>query len=626
MPGLTYGVAAGTRLDQLPYLQPETMAGGVSSFDRDTFDATHGNHDLGNFLSTGPDGNVMLDQAGPGCVYRIWMTSQQAAFPDQWIKVFFNGSATPAIDMTIGQMFAGTNAPFLAPLVADSTQSSGGYVSYVPLCYRTSVKVTTSMNRYFNIGYESFPPGTDITTWSPGQSTAALQQEWQNVTVDPISAAGNTVVSGQISLDPNVPQTIAGIAGPSSIQSVKLTIPGVTAAAGTAAERVLDDTWIRIFWDGQAGPAVSAPVGSFFGLGQFGSYPARGLVAGMDASDTLYMYLPMPFRQHATVQLVDTGSASLPAIGYQIQYQPFAGDFARVGYLTTQYTTTTHGPFGHDIPVLYAAGSGKFVGVTASYTGGLSRSYLEGDERIYVDGSRSPAFYGTGTEDFFNGGYYFNHGPYSQPLTGNTAHVVAGGADQTAAYRFFVQDAIPFRRRLVVTLQHGPYDNTTDTSASMLAYYYQRPSVQSRLTDTLNVGNAASERAHRYQVTGQAWHRISRYTYPGTADSTVITDTGRGYRGHSQFTLAITRGNQGVDLRRRYDAGVAGQKAHVYVGGQLAGTWYVAGGNPYHRRGDTDFLIPAALTAGKRTITVRIQYVAGADLTDYAYWAYSITP
>ena len=60
-------------------------------------------------------GHVMLDQEGPGCVYRIWMTSQQAAFPDQWIKVYFNGSPTPAIDMTIGQMFAGTNAPFLAP-------------------------------------------------------------------------------------------------------------------------------------------------------------------------------------------------------------------------------------------------------------------------------------------------------------------------------------------------------------------------------------------------------------------------------------------------------------------------------------------------------------------------------
>jgi len=621
-----YGAAAGTELDQLPFLQPGTMAGGVSSFDRNTNDAWHGNHDLDNFLSTGPDGNVMLDQAGPGCVYRIWMTSKQAAFPGQWIKVFLNGSATPAIDMTIGQMFAGTNGPFLAPLVADATQSSGGYVSYVPLCYSKSIRITTSMTRYYNIGYETFAPGTAVTTWSPGQSTAALRQEWQNVTADPISTAGNTTVSGQVSLDPGVPQTVFDLDGPDSIQSVKLTIPGVTAAAGTAAEQILDHTWIKIFWDDQAAPAVSAPVGSFFGLGQFGSYPARGLVAGMDASDALYMYLPMPFRQHATIELVNTRSASLPGVGYQVQYRPFTGGFASVGYLTTRYTVTNNAPVGQDIPVLDVGGSGKLVGLTASYTGGLTRSYLEGDERIYVDGSRSPAFYGTGTEDFFNGGYYFDQGPFSQPVTGNTAHVITATNDKTAAYRFLLQDAIGFRRRLVVTFQHGPYDNTTGTSASMLAYYYHRPAVQSRLTDTLNVGNATSEAAHHYQVTGQAWHATNSYTYPGTADSTVITDTGRGYRGHSQFTLAITPGNQGVDLRRRYDAGIAGQKARVYVNGTLAGTWYVAGANPYHRWGDTDFLIPAALTTGKSSITVRIQYVAGTDLTDYAYWAYSIIP
>jgi hypothetical protein len=223
--------------------------------------------------------------------------SKQAAFPDHWIKVSFNGSATPAIDMTIGHMFAGTNAPFLAPLVADATSSSGGYVSYAPLCYSKSVKITTSMTRYCNIGYETFPPDTVVKTWSPGQSTAALQAEWQNGTADPISTTANTVVSGQMSLEPGVPQPIFDLNGPDSVQSIKLTIPGVTTASGAPAERVLDNTWIKIFWDRQAVPAVNAPIGSFLGLGQFGSYPARGLVAGMDASDTMHMYLPMPCRR-----------------------------------------------------------------------------------------------------------------------------------------------------------------------------------------------------------------------------------------------------------------------------------------------------------------------------------------
>src|SRR5258707_10093020 len=33
----------------------------------------------------------------------------------------------------------------------------------------------------------------------------------------------------------------------------------------------------------------------------------------------------------------------------------------------------------------------------------------------------------------------------------------------------------PYTTLFRSTLQHGPYDNTTDTRASMLAYYYQRP-------------------------------------------------------------------------------------------------------------------------------------------------------
>lgn len=106
-PAVRYGVAAATQLSQLPYLQPATMAGGQSSFDRDTYDSSHGNHDLGNFLATGPAGNVMLDQQGPGCVYRIWMTSKQAAFPGDWIKIYFDGSSQPAIDMTMAHGLRG---------------------------------------------------------------------------------------------------------------------------------------------------------------------------------------------------------------------------------------------------------------------------------------------------------------------------------------------------------------------------------------------------------------------------------------------------------------------------------------------------------------------------------------
>ena len=212
-------------------------------------------------------------------------------------------------------------------------------------------------------------------------------------------------------------------------------------------------------------------------------------------------------------------------------------------------------------------------------------------------------------------------------MSGNTAHIATSTVDQTAGYRFFLQDAIPFRRQIVVSIQHGPFDNTTDTSAAMLAYYYQRPAVQSKLTDTLNVGNAGSDRAHHFVITGQRWSGTSTYQYEGTADTVNRNDDGRGFTGYSQFTLTVAPGNQGVDLRRRFDQGIASQQAQVLVNGHLVGTWYVAGSNIYHRWADSDFIIPAAYTRNKHTITVKIAYVSGKPyFTEYTYWAYSLVP
>src|SRR6185437_11330254 len=235
-------------------------------------------------------------------------------------------------------------------------------------------------------------------------------------------------------------------------------------------------------------------------MGQFGSYPTHGLVVGMDAANEMYIYLPMPFQHSALVELWNRGSTPVNGAGYSVQYQPFTGSFSQIGYFKTSFTTTNKARVGHDIPILNTKGSGKLIGVTASYTGDPARLYLEGDERIYVDGSGSPSFYGTGTEDFFNGAFYFIDGPYSNAMSGNTAHLANSSIDETAAYRFFLADAIPFRRSVVAEIQHGPYDNTNRTSASMLAYYYQRPASQEGLTATLDVGKAASDRSHHYVI------------------------------------------------------------------------------------------------------------------------------
>jgi hypothetical protein len=628
-PAWNYGVDAAEQVNMLPVLEPTATAGGQSSFDRDTFDQTHGNYDFGHFLSTSKKfGNVMLNQKGPGCVYRIWMTSLQSFFPNEWIKIYLDGATKPAINLTIGQIFAGTTAPFLAPLVEGPSGSSGGYTSYVPFCYHRSIEIVTNMDRYYDIGYVTYAPNANVQTWTPGQDTTALRQLWTNVTQNPMPAApDNQTATGTLSLPAHKAAPILNVNGPDSIQSIKLTIPGVTATESPAAAAVLNQTWIQIYWDGQKTPSVSAPIGSFFGMGQFGSYPTHGLVVGMDAANELYMYLPMPFQHSALIQLWNRGTTAVSGVGYNVQYQPYTGSFTSIGYFKTSFTTTNQAKPGNDIPILNTKGSGKFIGVTASYTGDPAQLYLEGDERIYVDGSSSPSIYGTGTEDFFNGAFYFIDGPYSDQLSGNTAHLSSKSVDEIAAYRFFLPDAVPFRSSIVVGIQHGPYDNTNRTSASMLAYYYQKPSSQEVLTDSFDVGKTSSDRAHHYVIAGQSFGGRNVYTYEGVAQGKKIADDGRGDRGYSRFTMRIAANNQGVDLRRRFDQGVPNQQAKVYVNGKLVGTWLTAGSNPYHRWAESDFIIPAGYTRSKSSITVKIQYVSGNPYwTEYRYWAYSLVP
>ena len=45
--------------------------------------------------------------------------------------------------------------------------------------------------------------------------------------------------------------------------------------------------------------------------------------------------------------------------------------------------------------------------------------YLEGNERAFVDGAAQPQILGTGTEDFFDGGWYFYDQLFSLPFSGS---------------------------------------------------------------------------------------------------------------------------------------------------------------------------------------------------------------
>jgi hypothetical protein len=96
--------------------------------------------------------------------------------------------------------------------------------------------------------------------------------------------------------------------------------------------------------------------------------------------------------------------------------------------------------------------------------------FLEGDEMVYVDGEKFPSVYGTGTEDYFTSGWYFNRGEFYGPYHGLI--IKNDSLARIAAYRFQVGDAIPFEKSIRFTIEHG-HDNTEIADYSSTAYWYQ---------------------------------------------------------------------------------------------------------------------------------------------------------
>ncbi len=389
-------------------------------------------------------------------------------------------------------------------------------------------------------------------------------------------------------------------------------------AAVLASDDVVQGVRLRITFDGQR--TVDAPLGEFFGSGRQLS-PVRALMDGMDpVTKTLSSWWSMPYLQNATVELyngskhaVSSGVSSITSSADR-QVADRLGPAGNSGYFraTSNHGSTTP---GQDYVFLKAGGWGKFVGVTHTMVGPPTRGYLEGDERGYVDGSRTPQINGTGTEDFYQGGWYFNRDTFSDPMHGNPTHEAGTAAcptDCTAAYRQLLTDAVPFHSSLTFGIEHGPVDDVQATYSST-AYWYGRDTAVQRSTDTLDVGDAASELSHHYATAGPAPITTVTSTYEGNDGVPApVTSPVRTAKDPISFTLGLDAANAGAELRRTSDQKFAGQSAEVYVDGQDAGRWLQPLGNPFHRWLDDSFFLPQALTTGKTQITVRLVPTPGA--------------
>ena len=464
------------KLELLPRLRPGVRTKMFSSYDR-----TGGNNDgFGGVYSQLwiEDGNsVLAKMEGPGCIGRIWFTHSEYRKPGllnlkkEHIKVYLDGQKEPALDAPLEDLFAGKLPQFPKPLVGEG---QGGYYCYVPIPYRDGCKLLVEGTgvRFYQITYREFPSAGGVSSFkmemSPGQqdALAAAKRVWSNLgDLAALALAGAEETKVDLSLSSGslgvrLPQ------GPRMVRAVRLT--------GTAEQlKTMVGARLQFTWDGAETPSADLPAEYFFGQA-LDPPPYRSLLVG-HADDGWYNFMPMPYRKGGSITVKTNGPASGILRVTTVPLDRWQDD---LGYFHALYREELPTQPGRHHLFLRRSGRGHYAGTYLVTRGKTERKlplWLEGDDRFTVDGRL--AIHGTGSEDYFNCGWYAVegrlNGPGGFPLHGFPVYRLTDDEEnQAVAYRWHVTDPVAFEQSIVAEMEHGA-DNKLPADYRSAAFFYE---------------------------------------------------------------------------------------------------------------------------------------------------------
>jgi len=437
-------------------------------------DPTGGNEDFSHFVTESPGGvKVLADLRGPGCVTRIWLTASPESLEPARILFFFDGASSPTVDFPVLEFFRRQDPPFVHPLIGDETQSSGGYYCYVPFPFRESCRIEVAGlgkgRFYYSLNATRYPPGDTVETFtwplSPARADLAgeIVQQWKEAGKD-LTPVGPGIrrLRNRLTVPPGGTGTAFEIAEDGLISGLKV-------RAEEFSPEILQKCFLRILWDGVDSPAVNAPFAEFFSAPP-GGEDFRSLAFRRQGNE-LACFLPMPYEKTAVIEVHNTGRSATAELEVEIDVGPHLAGVKRPGRLYAVYNEQELTDSSGNYVLMDIAGEGHYAGTVLSVRGGSKDfyPYLEGDEMFYVDDEEQPSIQGTGTEDYFNGGWYYNAGTFADPLHG----LVRKGSElgDTTQYRIHMLDHVPFRKRLRATIEHGA-SNTVRAHYRSVAFAY----------------------------------------------------------------------------------------------------------------------------------------------------------
>lgn len=217
--------------------------------------------------------------------------------------------------------------------------------------------------------------------------------------------------------------------------------------------RALRSMKIEMYWDNSSVPAVSVPLGDFFGIGLGRRVAFESEFFSDPEGRSFNCSIPMPFRTAARIVLVNEWKTSVMFF-YDVNMTTMARHEKDVFYFHAFWNRENKTKVGKDYTVLpKITGKGRFLGMNVGVIADTiyeTSWWGEGEVKMYLDGDTNfPTLIGTGTEDYI--GTAWGQGQYAHRYQG--CPLADEKNKQWSFYRYHIPDPVYFDNSLSVKFQ-----------------------------------------------------------------------------------------------------------------------------------------------------------------------------
>jgi hypothetical protein len=245
---------------------------------------------------------------------------------------------------------------------------------------------------------------------------------------------------------PGETKTLLNVTGAGIIQRIWITI-------SDRSPQTLRAIKIEMFWDSATSPAVSVPLGDFFGLALGRKVAFQNALFSDPEGRSFTSYIPMPFKKSARIVLVNESKQNVNLF-YDVDFQQVKSHAADVLYFHAYWNRVEKTELAKDFSILpNVKGRGRYLGTNMGWiTDPLYQKswWGEGEVKIYLDGDVDlPTLNGTGTEDYIGTGW--GQGVFQHQYQGSL--IADEASRQWAFYRYHIPDPVFFNTACKVTIQ-----------------------------------------------------------------------------------------------------------------------------------------------------------------------------